>query len=53
MTGAVSCVYTEFYVDHAEPLEVLEVFKKARGWCLGELLNGHEFLLILPILVVP
>lgn len=41
-------MYTEFYVDHTEPLEALEVFKK-RGWCLGELLDGHEYLVILPV----
>ena len=50
-SGAVSCVYAEFYVDHAEPLEALQIFKH-RGWCLGELLDGHEFLVILPILEV-
>ena len=46
--GAVSCVFTEFYVDHAEPLAALEVFK-TRRWCLGELPEGHEFLIILPV----
>jgi hypothetical protein len=48
--GVISSIYTEFFVDHKEPLEALENFKAAgRGWCLGELLDGHEFLLILPI----
>ena len=47
-TGAVSCVFTEFYVDHHEPLAALEIFKM-RKWCLGELPEGHEFLVILPV----
>ncbi|EFQ88892.1 hypothetical protein PTT_15032 [Pyrenophora teres f. teres 0-1] len=46
-SGAVSAVDTQFYVDHAEPLGVLEVVKQERGWLLGELLEGFEFLLIL------
>ncbi|KAG2147806.1 uncharacterized protein EDB93DRAFT_1240545 [Suillus bovinus] len=46
---AISSVYTEFYVDHAEPLAVLEQYKKKGPWCLGELLDGHEFLAIFPI----
>lgn len=48
-SGAVSAVYTEFYVDHEEPLSALEVFKEQGKWFLGELLEGHEFLIILPI----
>ncbi|KAG2142816.1 uncharacterized protein EDB93DRAFT_1088480 [Suillus bovinus] len=54
---AISSVYTKFYVDHAEywnitnakPLAVLEQYKKKGPWCLGELLDGHEFLAIFPI----
>ena len=47
---AVSCVFTQFYVNHAEPLAVLEIFKTHR-WCLGELPKGHELeiLVILPV----
>jgi len=48
-SGAVSCVNTEFYVDHAEPLDALGVYKQTTGWCLGELPDGHEFLIILPV----
>ena len=51
-SGIVSCAYTKYYVDHNEPLEALKVFKD-RGWCLGNLLDGHEFLIILPIVAVP
>jgi hypothetical protein len=47
--NVVSCVYTEFFVDHDEPLEALKVFKEKGRWCLGDLLDGHEFLVILPI----
>ena len=45
-TGAVSSVFTEIYVDHKEPLEVLDDFKAHGHWCLGELLNGHEYLVV-------
>jgi hypothetical protein len=51
-TGAVSSVFTHFYVDHDEPLEALAEYKKT-GWVLGELLDGHEFLIILPTIVKP
>ena len=50
--GVISSVYTEFFVDHTEPLEALEILKKW-GWCLGELLDGHEYLIILPVLDIP
>jgi hypothetical protein len=43
----VSSVYTEFFVDHTEPLEALENFKQCGGvWPLGELLEGHEFFMV-------
>lgn len=45
----VSCLNTKFYVDHNEPLKVLKVFKDSGAWCLGNLLDGHEFLIIVPI----
>lgn len=45
--GTISCVDTNFYVDHTEPLKALERVRKHRKWPLGELLEGHEFLLIL------
>ncbi|KAG1835597.1 hypothetical protein EV424DRAFT_1562772, partial [Suillus variegatus] len=48
---AISSVFTEFYVNHTEPLAVLRQYKKRGQWCLGELLNGHEFLAIFPITV--
>lgn len=48
-TGAVSCVDTKFYVDHRVPLEVLDTYKKDGRWPLGELFEGHEFLIIVPV----
>lgn len=48
-TGVVSSAFTRFYVDHTEPMEVLEKFKARGKWCLGELLDGHEFLALFPV----
>lgn len=48
-TSAISSVFTQFYVDHAEPLEALEKYKARGAWCLGELLDGHEFLALFPV----
>jgi len=45
--GLVSSVYTEFFVDHTEPLEALAWVREGLDWPLGELLEGHEFLIIL------
>ncbi|KAG6377942.1 hypothetical protein JVT61DRAFT_14735 [Boletus reticuloceps] len=47
-SGAVSSVYTNFYVDHAEPLDALSVYQRRQQWVLGELLDGHEFITVLP-----
>jgi len=49
-SGAVSCAYTKFFVDHAEPLEALEAVRKSGRWPLGEPLEGHEFLVMIPVL---
>jgi len=48
-TGAVSSLLTRFYIDHHEPLDVLKDFKSRGRWCLGDLLEGHEFLIIIPV----
>lgn len=48
-SGAISCAFTEFYVNHDEPLAALESFKEKRGWTLGESPEGHELLVILPV----
>lgn len=45
--GALSCADTEFWVDHREPLEALETIRrKGIVWPLGELPEGHEFLIL-------
>ena len=46
--GTVSSVFTNFYIDHAEPLEALHKYNKACGWVLGGLVDGHEFFVLLP-----
>ena len=47
--GAVSSAFTKFYVDHKEPLEALDNFKEKGAWCLGELLEGHEYRVLFPV----
>lgn len=45
--GSVSSAFTNFYVDHAEPLAALdEVRCKGIPWPFGELPEGHEFLVL-------
>lgn len=46
-SGLVSSVDTSFWIDHTEPLEALVRAREAIEWPLGELNDGHEFLLIL------
>jgi hypothetical protein len=45
--GLLASVDTRFFVDHAEPLEALGCARESMEWPLGELLDGHEFVLIL------
>lgn len=45
--GAVSSANTAFYVDHAEPFEALHRVQEIFQWPLGDLIEGHEFLLII------
>lgn len=45
-SGLVSCVDSGFFVDHAEPLDALGWVRENMDWPLGDLLDGHEFLLI-------
>jgi hypothetical protein len=45
--GVVSSVDTQFFVDHAEPLEALACIREGIDWPLGELLEGYEFLFLL------
>lgn len=48
-TGAVSSAFTKFYIDHKEPLAALAAYKSRGRWVLGELVEGHEFLIIVPV----
>jgi len=45
--GLVCSVDSGFFVDHEEPLEALAYVRESMDWPLGELLDGHEFILIL------
>ncbi|KAF4508818.1 hypothetical protein G6O67_005151 [Ophiocordyceps sinensis] len=51
-TGLVCGVDTDFYVDHAEPLEALARVNESGGWPFGDLPDGHEFLLLFDVLVI-
>jgi hypothetical protein len=46
-TGRVCCVNSGFFVDHCEPLEALAWVRDVMEWPLGDLFDGHEYLLIL------
>lgn len=46
-SGVVSSVDTDFFVDHAEPLKALAWIREGLDWPLGELHDGHEFLILL------
>ncbi|MCJ1262286.1 hypothetical protein MMC22_002156 [Lobaria immixta] len=45
-SGAISSVYSNFFVDHTEPLEALAWVREGLDWPLEELLDGWEFLLM-------
>jgi hypothetical protein len=42
-TSAISSVFTNFFVDHCEPLAALTIYKASSGWILGDLLEGFSF----------
>lgn len=46
-SGLVSGVDTAFFVDHEEPVKVLTAVRQNGMWPLGDLLEGHEYLLII------
>ncbi|KAL9117750.1 MAG: hypothetical protein Q9187_005709 [Circinaria calcarea] len=48
-SGLVSSVDTGFWVDHTEPLEALAWVRDMVDWPLGDLHDGHEFLLVLEV----
>ena len=45
----VSLIDTQYPIDHAEPNEALAEYRKLDKWPLGSLLEGHEFLLLVPV----
>lgn len=47
-SGLVSSADTGFFVDHEKPLKALDRVQQSREWPLGELHDGHEFLLLEP-----
>lgn len=48
--GRLTCgADTAFYVDHREPDQALARIKTKMAWPLGDLPEGHEFLVILPV----
>lgn len=47
-TGLVCGVNTGFFVDHEEPLDALMTIRETQEWPLGDLPDGHEYLLLLP-----
>jgi len=48
---AISSIFTKFYVDHHEPLEVLKKYEST--WPLGALLDGHEFFVLVKLEASP
>ena len=47
-SGLISSVDSGFLVDHTTPLEALGWARDSLDWPLGELHDGHKFLLVLP-----
>lgn len=47
----VSLVDTSFFVDHEEPSKAQREFEDTYkiGWPLGQLIEGHEFLMVLKV----
>jgi hypothetical protein len=45
-TGRVCCVNSGFFVDHRDPLEALAWVQDTMERPLGDLFDGHEYLLI-------
>jgi len=45
--ATVSSAFTDFYVKHDEPLEVLKVYESV--WPFGALLEGHEFFVLVKV----
>ncbi len=49
MTNAVSLINTQFYVNQSQASEALDNYKKEKRWGLGDLFEGHEYVLVLEL----
>ncbi|KAI0751722.1 hypothetical protein C8Q80DRAFT_1099176 [Daedaleopsis nitida] len=49
----VSLVYMSFWVNHTEPLLALGFYKQCKEWVLGDLLDGHEYFILVPAVERP
>ncbi|KAI0676064.1 hypothetical protein C8Q78DRAFT_1104353 [Trametes maxima] len=47
--GGSYSAFTAFFVDHAEPLGILQTYLDNKRWAFGELLDGHEFVVLIPV----
>lgn len=47
--GSISSIDTAFFVDHTEPNRILAQYVADNKWALGELVEGHEFVVLVPI----
>ncbi|KAI0652166.1 hypothetical protein C8Q79DRAFT_922698 [Trametes meyenii] len=47
--GGSYSAFTSFFVDHTEPLEVLQFYIERDRWSFGPLLDGHEFLILVSV----
>lgn len=48
--GTISLVDTSFFVDHDEPQATLDEYLRDGSWVLGNLLDGHEFFMVTPVI---
>ncbi|CDO68599.1 hypothetical protein BN946_scf184996.g30 [Trametes cinnabarina] len=51
--GGSFSAFTAFFVDHNEPLQVLQTYMSRDRWSFGDLLDGHQFLILVPVPVPP
>ena len=42
-------VNTSFFVDHTEPKAILRTYVAEGKWAFGELIDGHEFLVLIAV----
>jgi hypothetical protein len=49
LPGVVCQADTSFFVDHDEPQAALNEYVARNSWVLGDLLDGHEFFVLIPL----